>query len=426
MSDRPPLCGDHALLPAGGAAALPIVWSIRQIWSPNGRIDGIVLVFRDPEEMTLTPEELLKINRWESLGVLAGGIAHDFNNLLTTILGGISHAKDNRDDSYLADSERACLAAKALTKQLLATAKGGGPSTSQVLSAGELLQESIRIGRAGTNAEIMLEAPETVAPIRVNRSQILQVFQNLIINALQALPADGGRIWIRTTNARLEENALPPLAPGSYVEIQVRDNGAGIPPEILDKIFEPFFTTKKMGTGLGLSTVRNIVRRHGGQIRVVSTPGEGTVFTLYFPQADHPPEVEARRAPMITSGTGRILLMDDDPDIARLASGMLASLGYKYDVARNGEEALTLYRRYVSIGRPYDLVILDLTVIGGMGGEETFRQLREIDKDLRAIVCTGYDSEEMARHYLDLGFAGYLAKPFRLGDLARAIKTVLG
>jgi CheY-like chemotaxis protein len=255
---------------------------------------------------------------------------------------------------------------------------------------------------------------------------MMQVFQNLIINALQAVPAQGGKVTLAADNIRLAEGATPPLPAGSYVAIEIRDNGTGIAPENLTKVFEPFFTTKKMGTGLGLSTVRNLVRKHGGQISVSSGVGEGTVFRLLLPQANQPAEIEARRTPILRTGTGRVLLMDDDPDISRLAAGMLASLDYKYDVARNGEDAIALYNRYMKLGRPYDIVILDLTVIGGMGGEKAFFKLREIDKDVRAIVCSGYDSDEMARQYLDMGFVGYLSKPFRLGDLARAIKGVLG
>jgi PAS domain S-box-containing protein len=424
-SDHSPLCADHHLQTADGKSR-PIVWSASQIHDTDKRINGSVIVFRNPEEMSLSPEELIKINRWEALGVVAGGIAHDFNNLLTTILGGISHAKDNNDPSYLADSERACLAAKSLTKQLLTVAKGGGPAASQVLSPGELLDEAVRLARAGASTEIILAVPETVAPIRVNRAQIMQVFQNLIINALQAVPSQGGRITVAADNTRLAEGSMPPLLAGNYVAIEIRDNGSGIEPDNISKIFEPFFTTKKQGTGLGLSTVRNLVRKHSGQITVASTVGQGTTFKILLPQANQPAEIEVRRTPILRTGTGRVLLMDDDPDISRLAAGMLASLDYKYDVARNGEEAITLYKRYVNVGRPYDIVILDLTVIGGMGGEEAFRQLREIDKDVRAIVCSGYDSEEMARQYMDMGFVGYLPKPFRLGDLARAIKNVLG
>jgi two-component system cell cycle sensor histidine kinase/response regulator CckA len=423
---HPPLCDDHALVSTNAEAARPIVWSIRQVWTPEGGIAGLVLVFRDPEEMTLTPEELLKTNRLETLGVVAGGLAHDFNNLLTTILGGISHAKDNHDATFLPDSERACMAAKALTKQLLAVAKGGsGAAARQAISPLEILRDAVRLAHAGANAEIRIEAEDTLPPLFVDRGQMLQVFQNLIINALQALPLHGGRILLRAQATTIAASDAA-LAAGTYIEISVSDNGSGIPAAVLERIFEPFFTTKKNGTGLGLPTVRNIVLRHGGEVRVHSVEGEGTQFVIVLPQAPKAAEsFETRHTPALRFGTGRILLMDDDADICRLAGGMLGSIDYKYDTARNGEEAIALYRRYLNLGRPYDAVILDLTVVGGMGGEDTFRELHTMDPDVCAIACTGYDSEEMAAELLALGFRGYLSKPFRVADLGRSLKKAL-
>ncbi|MGC4072881.1 MAG: ATP-binding protein [Nibricoccus sp.] len=345
----PPLCTDHALVSTVAEAARPIVWSIRQVWTAEGGIAGLVLVFRDPEEMTLTPEELLKTNRLETLGVVAGGLAHDFNNLLTTILGGISHAKDNHDPSFLADSERACMAAKALTKQLLSVAKGGSTSSArQAIAPAEILRDAVRLAHAGTNAEIRIEAADGLPLLSVDRGQMLQVFQNLIINALQALPLHGGRILLRAGSITMKEDDEFALPAGEYIEFSVSDNGSGIPADALERIFEPFFTTKKNGTGLGLPTVRNIVLRHGGEVRVHSAEGEGTQFVVLLPQAPKAAEkTETRHTPALRFGSGRILLMDDDADICRLAGGMLGSLEYKYDTARNGEEAIALYQRYL-------------------------------------------------------------------------------
>jgi len=424
---HPPLCIDHALASPTAESTRAIVWSIRQLWTPDGSVAGLVLVFRDPEEMTLTPEELLKINRLETLGVIAGGLAHDFNNLLTTILGGISHAKENHDATFLPDSERACMVAKALTKQLLAVAKGGSASSArQTISPVEILRDAVRLAHAGGNAEIRIEAEETLPVVSVDRGQMLQVFQNLIINALQALPLHGGRILLRAVATTVTDGAGGALEPGAYVEISVSDNGSGIPAGVVARIFEPFFTTKKNGTGLGLPTVRNIVLRHGGEVRVHSAPGEGTQFVILLPQAAKAVETsETRHAPMARSGTGRILFMDDDADICRIAGGMLGSLEYTYDTARNGDEALALYRRHLVSGQPYDVVVLDLTIIGGMGGEATFEALRAIDPGVCAIVCTGYDSEELAVALIERGFCGYLSKPFRVADLGRALKKVL-
>ena len=421
------LVTSHALIPAfDGAEPVPVVWTARQAADANGGLQGVIFVFRNPDELTLTPDELVKANRFESLGVLASGIAHDFNNLLTTVLGGVSLAKDNHDSSGLLDSEKACLAAKALTKQLLLFAKGG-THAKNVVEAGDILTEAARLAAAGASVQVSIETSPGVAPVLVDHAQILQVFQNLIINAVQAMPeGHHGKIWLQAGNTTLAENQIPPLSAGNYVEFEVRDNGSGIPQENLQKIFDPFFTTKKHGTGLGLATVLNIVHHHGGQIGVDSTVGEGTIFKIFLPPADHPAEIEARRAPTLRFGTGRVLFMDDDEKICTLTGAMLSSLEYKYDIAHNGEEAVALYRRYLNIGRPYDAVILDLTVIGGLGGKETFQQLHELDPDVRAIVASGYDNDEMAKRFLGMGFCGYLTKPYRVTDLGKVLKTVLG
>ncbi|MFZ5494745.1 MAG: ATP-binding protein [Verrucomicrobiota bacterium] len=414
-------------LDTGAAAPVPVAFSARVVADAANQAVGAVVVFRHPEEMSLTPEELVRANRFDSLGQLAGGIAHDFNNLLTTILGGVSLAKDNRDYSGLENSERACLAAKTLSKQLLTFAKGG-TAVRQVVKPADLLADTVRLAAAGSTVKVEVSVAPDTGTIRVDRAQMLQVFQNLVINAIQAMTTGQGHIWITAANVQLKEGEVPPLAPGAYVGIEVRDNGSGIKPEHLEKIFDPFFTTKKTGTGLGLHTVLSIVRRHGGQMGVDSELGVGTAFTVFLPAADAPEEVEARRAPTFNyaNRTGRVLFMDDDPNISTLTGNMLGSLGYKYDLARNGEEAVQLYKRYLNIGRPYDVVIMDLTIIGGMGGEQTFRILRELHPEVRAIIASGYDNDDMARQYLDLGFLGYLAKPYRVGDLGRIIRKVLG
>ncbi|MBS0630812.1 MAG: PAS domain-containing protein [Verrucomicrobia bacterium] len=422
------LISDDALAPAAeGEAARPIVWTARPAYDAAGRPEGIVIVFRDPEEMSLTPEELVRANRFESLGLLAGGIAHDFNNLLTTILGGLSMAKDNRDYSALADSEKACDTAKGLTRQLLAFAKGG-TGVQTVASSKEILEDAVKIAASGSPAVVKVEVAETTDPVLVDRAQILQVFQNLVVNALQAMPPEPHRpaLHLRAGNVKLAEGQVPPLAAGDYVQFEVSDNGSGIKPEHLQKIFDAFFTTKKHGTGLGLATVLSIVRKHGGQIGVESVLNSGTTFTVFLPRADRPVEVRARRAPSLRFGTGRILLMDDDPKISALTGAMLQSLDYKYDLAKNGEEAIALYKRYLNIGRPYDVVILDITVIGGMGGEECFRALRQLDPEVRAVVSTGYDNDDMNRRLTDMGFLGYLTKPYRVTDLGKVIKGVVG
>ena len=414
-------------LDLGGPQFLPVSFSARPLCDTGGKPNGAVVVFRNPEEMSLTPEELVRSNRFEALGHLASGVAHDFNNLLTTILGGISLAKDTLNSSGLQNSERACLVAKGLSKQLLTYSKGG-TAVRQIVKPTDILGDAVRLASAGSAVTIELNITPEIFNVCVDRAQMLQVFQNLIINGIQAMATGEGHIWITATNVKQHETELlATLPPGNYVSIEVRDDGSGIKPEHLGKIFAPFFTTKKTGTGLGLATVLSIVKNHGGQIGIASVVGVGTAFTICLPQADKPEEIEARRAPTtLRFGTGRILFMDDDEDISTLTGGMLEELGYKFDLAKNGEEAVQLYKRYLTIGRPYDAVIMDLTIIGGMGGEQTFKILRELDPEVRAIIASGYDVDEMARHYLDMGFCGYLTKPYRIGDLGKIVRTVLG
>ncbi len=426
-SGEPMTLNTEFALDIGAASAQAVTFSARPVLDATARTTGAVVVFRYPGEMSLTPEELVRANRFESLGQLAGGIAHDFNNLLTTILGGVSLAKDIRDYSGLENSERACLAAKSLSKQLFTFSKGGS-AVRQVVKTADILADTVRLASAGSTVKVEVTVAPDTGTICVDRAQILQVFQNLVINSIQAMTTGQGQIWITAGNVPVAEGEIASLAAGTYVGVEVRDNGSGIKPEHLDKIFESFFTTKKTGTGLGLATVLSIVKRHGGQMGVDSELGVGTAFTVFLPVADQPEEVEARRAPSFNyaNRTGRILFMDDDPNISLLTAGMLESLGYKYDLARNGEEAVQFYKRYLNIGRPYDAVIMDLTIIGGMGGEECFKLLRDLHPEVRAIIASGYDNDDMARQFLGLGFCGYLTKPYRVGDLGRIIKKVLG
>ncbi len=423
-----PLISDDALAPAAeGAAPRPIVWTARAAYDAASRPSGVVIIFRDPEEMSLTPEELVKASRFESLGLLAGGIAHDFNNLLTTILGSVSLARANGENPMLVDAETACDTAKGLTKQLLAFAKGGtGVRVPCAVKA--ILNDAKQIAAAASTATVTVEVPDCIDPVNVERSQILQVFQNLIVNALQAMPPEPHRpvVHLRAANTTLGADEVPPLPAGDYVQIEVADNGSGIKPEHLEKIFDAFFTTKKHGTGLGLATVLSLVRKHSGVIGVDSTVGVGTTFTVLLPKADKPVEVKARRTMALRNFTGRVLLMDDDPKISTLTATMLKNLGYSFDLAKDGDEAIRFYKRYLNIGRPYDVVFLDITVIGGMGGEECFKILRQLDPDVRAVVSSGYDDDDTVRRFDELGFLGYLTKPYRESDLGKVIKTVVG
>ena len=233
------------------------------------------------------------------------------------------------------------------------------------------------------------------------------------------------RLRLRAGHVSVADGHVPRCATSDYVAFEFCDNGVGIAPEHIEKIFQPFFTTSKHGTGLGLSTARSLVEKHGGQITVDSEPRHGSAFTVYLPRADQHADVQARRAASQRFGTGRVLVMEDDAKISGVTAAMLRALDYKCDLATNGVDAVALYKRYQNIGRPHDVVILDDIVNGGMGGEECFRALRELDPEVRAILASGDDRADAARTSLEQGFCGYLTKPYRVSDLGKMLKTVL-
>ena len=369
---------------------------------------------------------LLKADRSESLAPLAAGLAHEMNDLLTTVLGSLTLAKNADNEALFADAEEACLAARELTRRMGALAQGGDGARSLV-PARELLTEAGKIASSGSAVEVAIDAPEGLDPLRVDRVQMVQVFQNLVRNAIEAMspPPYRPRVQLRAINITLPEGRIAGLAAGDYVEFEVRDNGNGIPPENLEKIWDPFFTTKKHGSGLGLPTAVAIVRRHEGQIGVDSGVGVGTVFTIFLPRAVSPDAVRAHPAASQRFRTGRVLVMDHDEKIRRITAAMLEKLDYKADAARDGEEAVSLYKRYFDVGRAYDAVILDLTVIGAMGGEEAFSLLRRLDPDVRAIASSGDARGDAARSRLDQGFCGWLSRPYRLADLGKVLGTVI-
>jgi len=402
-----------------------IVLSCHPLRNAEGKILGATVIFRDPNEMTLTPDELAKSNRFEALGLLAGGIAHDFNNLLTTIIGGISLAREIREWAPLENSERAGIAAKTLVSQLL-TFTRRRDAGRQVVNLGAVVRDAAQLSTAGAAISAKIDLAPNLYPARIDPSRMSQVFQNLVINAVQAMADAGGTLSISGENVRLSESKVPGLREGDYVRISVQDTGGGISRENLARIFEPFFTTKKTGTGLGLSTVHAIVRDHDGQITVASEIGSGTTFSVYLPRSEDAVHKEIRRRPTLKFGRGKILFMDDDEDISEIGAAMLTRLDYQFDIARKGEEAIALYRRSLQIERPYDAVILDLTIIGGMGGEETLEKLLEMDRDACVIVSSGYSTSVTRDHYLTKGFSGVLAKPYRSEELGKVLRQVLG
>jgi len=390
---------------------------------------AILCVARDISERKRLDEERLRSQKLESLGVLAGGIAHDFNNLLTGILGNLSLTRANLPETgpvaeRLAETEKATLRARDLTQQLLTFARGGAPVKTEASLAG-LIQEAAGFAVRGTKAVCEYDFAEDLWLAQVDKGQLGQVLQNLVINAVHAMP-EGGTISLAANNLTVNPGELP-LTPGGYVLITVRDHGHGIPPEHLTKIFDPYFTTKQSGSGLGLAVVYSIVANHAGHITVQSEPGKGTTFFIYLPSAGKTPGAEkpAEATPALRKGHGKILVMDDEELIRDVSTAMLRQLGYEAHAVNDGEEAITRYLQAKKEGQPFALVIMDLTVPGGMGGKEAIAHLRQLDPQVKAVVSSGYANDPIMANFSEYGFCGVAPKPFSLQELSELLQTIL-
>lgn len=372
-------------------------------------------------------EELLRARKLEALSVLAGGIAHDFNNILTIIQGNIELARlslkpENPAREILDRIDAACQRAASLASQLLTFGKGGAP-VRRTVSVVKLVKDAVEFARAGSNVGIDLKLTGDLWPVEVDAAQIFHAIQNILINARQAMP-QGGLIEVHAENLG-PEAVSPPLRGDKYVQISVRDNGCGIAPENLPRIFDPYFTTKPKGAGLGLAAAYSIIAQHQGHIGVQSKVGSGTVFQICLPAAEKPPVTAQEQAGAIQNGTGRILVMDDEEAIRALLTGSLTQLGYEVVCAREGSEAIGLYEEGRNLGRRFDLVLLDLTIPGGMGGIETAARLRDIDPSAKLIASSGYADSSVMSDSRRYGFDETIPKPWTLPEMSRIIRKVL-
>ena len=392
----------------------------------DGSVTTIV-VAQDITERKLNEEELRRVDKLESLGVLAGGIAHDFNNLLTAILGNVTIGRrrgedPRRRDQIFAEVEHACLRASSLTQQLLTFSHGGAP-IRRVTAIAPTLRECATLGLRGSNVRCGFDVPADLWSVDVDEGQIGQVVTNLVINAAQAM-AGGGEIHLTASNVDLADGERPPLGAGRFVEVKIIDSGVGIAAEHLERIFDPYFTTKQSGSGLGLATAFSIMQRHGGHIAAESTVGEGTMFRLHLPASARAESVAASAGLAPILGSGRVLVMDDEEAVRLLSEAMLATLGYTATVARNGEEAVALFTANLRAGTPFDAVILDLTVGGGMGGIEAIAQLQAIEPTVRGLVMSGYSNDPVLADPLAFGFLGGLSKPFTVDAMGAALASI--
>ncbi len=406
------------------------------------KVKVFLKLYRQRIECEWMQAEIQKNKNLEALGVLAGGIAHDFNNLLATIFGYIELAqllsgKESKIHQKLAEAIKAAKRARLLTQQLLTFSKGGGPVKERADIA-DLLADTSSLLLSGSNVKVHLDIEEGLGDVEVDKGQINQVFQNLFLNAKDAM-ANGGNLTITARNVTIDGHSQEPMvADGEYVQVTFRDDGPGIDPAIIGRIFDPYFSSKAKGAsgqGLGLTISHSIVKKHGGYIRAESAPGEGATFQIFLPQVDGPPSgrlPDAERdgvgaaAPETQglAGCKRLLVMEDEESVATALCELLGYLGYRAEVAGDGGKALAMFQAACERNEPYDGVILDLTIRGGEGGEKVLGRLRAVDSRIKALVASGYAENHIMSNYQEYGFDGAISKPFTLNGLAREVKNL--
>jgi len=397
----------------------------------NGSFENIVVFNEDITYRKQAEKELKKTHMLKSVGALAGGIAHDFNNILTGIFGNISIAKaeipnDHPGYVLLEEAEKSMNRATRLTKQLLTFAKGGLPIKENTM-IGQIVKDVVNFDLSGSNVLPVFDYADSLWTAEVDKGQIQQVFSNLAINADQAMP-EGGHLFISIKNTVVSEDEIPNLKTGKYIKIDLRDEGTGIDSKYLDRIFEPYFSTKHTGSGLGLATTFSIINKHKGHISVKSKLGVGTTFTILLPASEkavQPDKNNISKQTNLSISDVRILVMDDEDMILKLTSRMLQKTCCQVETATDGEKAIEIYKNSLNAGKPFDVVIMDLTVPGGIGGKEAIKHILEIDPEAKVIVSSGYADCPVMANYSEYGFKGIIAKPYTINKLKDIVNQVI-
>ncbi len=430
-----PLATDTLLVSKDGSS-YQIADSAAPIRNDSGDVVGVVLVFRDVTEERQHAEDLVRMQKLESLGTIAGGIAHDFNNLLTAVFGnielaGLSVAPGHEAQAMLGQAANALEQARHLTSQLLTFAKGGQPVLERV-DTKRLVSEVVSFNLSGSRTRARFELPDDLWALNVDKGQLAQALTNLTLNAVHAMP-EGGTLTVSGQNCPGTLGLLRGESGNSNrdcVGLTLRDEGSGILPEHLARIFDPYFTTNPQGHGLGLAIVHSVVTRHGGQVSVESRVGEGSTFSLLLPVGSEFGSAEiGGEDPARDPGAERslrVLLMDDDSLVREVGTMMLERAGHTVSTVVDGDEMLAEYQAARVRRQPFDVVIMDLTIPGGKGGKEAIQGLLAIDPDAKAIVASGYASDPILANHREFGFAGKLTKPFRLHDLIAELARVRG
>ena len=405
-----------------------LIDSAKGVYGDRGELVGTFGILLDITDRKRTEKEVQRAHNLESLGTLAGGIAHDFNNVLTGVTGNLALLermldKESVEYEIVAEARASADRTRNLTRQLMAFARGGAP-VKEAASIEELIRETVGLSLSGSNTRPNYLFAEDLSPVDIDRGQIGQVIQNLVMNADQAMP-NGGVLNVSAGDVNVSKGDPAPLEAGRYVKVTVEDQGIGMSEEVLERVFDPYYTTKPKGHGLGLSIAHTIISNHGGHITATSEVGEGTTFEFYVPASEKRAVEAPQQETEPASASGKILLMDDEETIHRTVGRMLEALGYEVALSSDGEEALQAYRAAMEAGDRYDLVIMDLTIPGGMGGRETVNRLHQIDPDARVVVASGYSNDPVMADPEGHGFVGIVKKPVDLDELAKTVKEAM-
>jgi two-component system, cell cycle sensor histidine kinase and response regulator CckA len=393
------------------------------------KVIEIFCIALDITERKRLENQLLQSQKMEAMGTLAGGIAHDFNNLLMGIHGYAQIMLMDTDPSHpnyemLKRINIQVRSGADLSNQLLRFARGGSCEVEPI-DLNETIKRSAQTF-ARTRKEILLtfSLADDLLTVDADKVQIEQVLLNLFVNALQAMPG-GGRLGISTENIFLDESYTSSykLPPGKYVKISVTDTGIGMDKKTIDRIFEPFFTTKEMGrgTGLGLATVYGIVKTHRGIITVWSEVNKGTTFNIFLPSSGKPLISETSYSKEIYTGSGKVLVVDDEMIILNVTEEMLKMLGYSVLTAQSGKEAVEIYKTH---SKEIDLIILDM-IMPEIGGEKTFNELQLINHSVKVILASGYSLTDPAKLVMGKGHVSFIQKPYNISDLSKKIRDAL-
>jgi PAS domain S-box-containing protein len=404
----------------------------------NGDIRGIVGIIRDITEKKQLENHLQQKKKLHAVAEMASGIAHDFNNMLTSVVGFISLAKMNLKSGRpaiqeLEKAEKIALRSSELSDTLITFSRGNKPIKKKV-SIADFLKRSLHLTLSGSNIRFEFLSTNDNLQVEIDENQVAQAIYNIIQNAREAMPK-GGKLSAKIEGFTANNRNTLNLQPGKYVRISIRDQGAGINVIHLDRIFDPYFSTKKRGTqkgmGLGLSIAHSIIKKHKGNVSAKSVRGNGSTFYIYLPRidkkvykADVSTTAEVKQNWDGTPNTKKILIMDDEEDLLDVAGQLLNRLGFETDFAACGEEAMQKYQDAMHSDNGFDAVILDLTVKGGMGGEEALVKLLKIDPDVVAFVSSGYADDAVMVNHCKHGFRGMIVKPYNIDELGREISKI--